>query len=257
MRKKLMGIALAIVAFLGLSSAVGATTVKFLNEKNGAVYKTISEVYNNPAATIRFSSPTKNGYTFDKWATDDQLVVLENNTVRITGTNCRYIPFTTIRICDYPEEAIVYGTWIPTEYTIEYDLDGGVEPNPANPTSYNAETQTVDITDPTKEGYTFTGWLNDGGENLGTNFSFVPEVPYGNKTFTATWEEIPADEDVVEPTDAVGGVEQKATKTENKTKAKATKNPKTGINATTDIALLIIGLISFIGLIIYNPKKSN
>lgn len=244
MRKKLMGIALAIVAFLGLSSAVGATTVNFLNEKGGQSVGIMRNVHNT-ALNITVSNPSKTGYMFIGWATDDTRVRLDNGTIRMS------------RMSPEPQNTTVYGTWIPTEYTIEYDLDGGVEPNPANPTSYNAETQTVDITDPTKEGYTFTGWLNDGGENLGTNFSFVPEVPYGNKTFTATWEEIPADEDVVEPTDAVGGVEQKATKTENKTKAKATKNPKTGINATTDIALLIIGLISFISLIIYNPKKSN
>lgn len=247
MRKKLMGIALAIVAFLSLGAVVSATTIRVLNEQNGSSLGTIYRVFRQPA-NIRFT-PAKDGYTFNGWATDDTGVVINGNrvnTTRVWGSGAWGIP-----TFEYPEEGTVYGTWIPTEYTIEYELDGGVDPG--NPTSYTAEDQTVDITDPTKEGYTFTGWLNDGGENLGTNFSFVPEVPYGNKTFTATWEEIPAEEETVAPTEAVGGVEQKETKAETAT----TKNPKTGINATTDIALLIIGLISFIGLIIYNPKKSN
>ena len=48
-------------------------------------------------------------------------------------------------------------------YTITYDLDGGVN-NPSNPSTYTNRTETFTLEDPTKDGYTFTGWTV--GKNL-------------------------------------------------------------------------------------------
>lgn len=49
------------------------------------------------------------------------------------------------------------------KYTITYDLDGGVN-NPSNPSTYTNRTETFTLEDPTKDGYTFTGWTV--GKNL-------------------------------------------------------------------------------------------
>ena len=65
----------------------------------------------------------------------------------------------------------------------------------------------------------------------------IEEGSTGDKFFTATWEKTPEE-------------------TSTETPKTATKNPKTGVSATRDIVLLIIGLISFAGLVIYNPKKT-
>lgn len=47
-------------------------------------------------------------------------------------------------------------------YTITYNLDGGTISN--NPTTYTLRNNNVSIQNPTKEGYTFLGWI--GGKNL-------------------------------------------------------------------------------------------
>ena len=49
------------------------------------------------------------------------------------------------------------------QYTITYDLDGGIN-NPSNPSTYTNRTETFTLEDPTKDGYTFTGWTV--GKNL-------------------------------------------------------------------------------------------
>ena len=43
------------------------------------------------------------------------------------------------------------------QYTITYDLDGGVN-NTNNPSTYTDKTETFTLEEPTKEGYTFVGW---------------------------------------------------------------------------------------------------
>ena len=45
-------------------------------------------------------------------------------------------------------------------YNITYNLDGGTN-SESNPVSYNRETDTITLKDPTKTGYTFTGWTTD------------------------------------------------------------------------------------------------
>ena len=88
--------------------------------------------------------------------------------------------------------------YMPISYTITYSLDGGTN-NSANPTSYNV-LYGVTFANPTKKGYTFTGWKMDGaivtGINPGATAQFADSTALyaglktrttGNKTVTATW----------------------------------------------------------------------
>ncbi len=72
------------------------------------------------------------------------------------------------------------------EYDITYDLDGGEQSDPANPSTYTVETDDFTLLAPSKEGHSFEGWT---GTDLG---EAVPEVTIakgslGNRSYTATW----------------------------------------------------------------------
>ena len=70
----------------------------------------------------------------------------------------------------------VYAKWDIINYNINYDLDGGVN-NPLNPLTYTIEDEVI-LLNPSKKGYTFTGWDNEGKIETGS---------IGNKSFTANF----------------------------------------------------------------------
>ena len=46
------------------------------------------------------------------------------------------------------EDIIVYAQWLPIEYTISYELNGGESPVPDNPAMYTVETDTIILKNP-------------------------------------------------------------------------------------------------------------
>ena len=68
-------------------------------------------------------------------------------------------------------------------YTITYNLNGGTS---TNPTSYNVETATFTLNNPTKEGYTFVGWTGSNGDVPQTEI-IIEKGSIGNRTYTANW----------------------------------------------------------------------
>lgn len=92
--------------------------------------------------------------------------------------------------------------YIPYDYTITYNLSGGTN-NKANPSTYTI-LYGVTFKNPTRTGYTFTGWYDEKGNkvtgiNEGCNATFsssedlyakLAKRTIGNKTLTARWEPI-------------------------------------------------------------------
>ena len=75
--------------------------------------------------------------------------------------------------------------WTANQYAITYDLAGGTVEG--NPSTYTIETKAFTLKNPTKSGYTFTGWSGTGltGENNLT--VTIPTGSTGNRTYTAHW----------------------------------------------------------------------
>ena len=101
---------------------------------------------------IKLSSPTKKGYTFTGWSNGGQI---EKGSVG---------------------DKTFTASWSIITYKITYELNGGSNVT-ANKTSYTVEDDVI-LSSPTKKGYTFTGWSNDGKIEKGS---------VGDKTFTASW----------------------------------------------------------------------
>ena len=76
--------------------------------------------------------------------------------------------------------------WTPINYTITYNLDGGTA---NNKTSYNIETATFTLSNPTKNGYVFVGWTGSNGTTPQKNVS-IAKGTTGNKSYTAIFEKI-------------------------------------------------------------------
>ena len=106
----------------------------------------------------------KAGYTFAGWYKDTSVY-----------------DFTTPVLDDFTLRA----AWTANSYAITYDLDGGTAEG--NPDTYTVETDTFTLKNPTRPGYTFTGWSGtglDGSDNLTVT---IEKGSTGERSYTAHW----------------------------------------------------------------------
>ena len=75
--------------------------------------------------------------------------------------------------------------WTVNQYTITYDLAGGTVED--NPNTYTIETGAFTLKNPTKSGYTFTGWSGTGLDGENNMTVTIPTGSTGNRTYTAHW----------------------------------------------------------------------
>ncbi len=135
---------------------VNQYTITFCDADGTTVLRTVKQDYGTTVDTTY--KPSRTGYTFAGWD--------------------KAIPATM------PAENItIIASWNIVKYNIVYILDAKndeyVETNHAdNPTTYTVE-DNIKLKDPTKVGYTFTGWSPTGEIAKGST---------GTQTFTATWE---------------------------------------------------------------------
>ena len=74
-------------------------------------------------------------------------------------------------------------------YNITYNLNGGTA---TNPTSYTVESDAITLTNPTKNGYNFTGWSGTGLSGEANMTVTVPKGSIGNRVYTAHYQDITA-----------------------------------------------------------------
>ena len=112
---------------------------------------------------------TRTGYTFKGWYYNENL----------TGSPVTAISNTETGNKEY------WAKWEINQYTITYDLAGGTAEG--NPGTYTIETGAFTLTNPTKSGYTFTGWSGTGLDGENNMTVTIPTGSTGNRTYTAHW----------------------------------------------------------------------
>lgn len=75
--------------------------------------------------------------------------------------------------------------WTVNQYTITYNLAGGTVEG--NPNTYTIETRAFTLKNPTKSGYTFTGWSGTGLDGENNMTVTIPTGSTGNRTYAAHW----------------------------------------------------------------------
>ena len=75
--------------------------------------------------------------------------------------------------------------WTVNQYTITYNLAGGTAEG--NPSTYTIETKAFTLKNPTKSGYTFTGWSGTGLDGENNMTVTIPTGSTGNRVYTAHW----------------------------------------------------------------------
>lgn len=128
----------------------------------------VSTNYNINTATMTLPTPNRSGYTFAGWYTNSSFTGSAVTSIAKGSTGNK----------------VFYAKWTPANYTISYNLNGGSVSG--NPTSYNIETATFTLKNPTKTGYTFTGWTGSNGSTAQTSVS-IAKGSTGNKSYTANW----------------------------------------------------------------------
>lgn len=109
--------------------------------------------------------PTRNGYALTGWYDD---------------AGSKFSASTPVTKNYY-----LIARWTPINYTISYNLNGGSVTG--NPTSYTVESNTITLKNPTREGYTFTGWSGTGLTDSSNMTVTIAKGSTGNRSYTANW----------------------------------------------------------------------
>jgi uncharacterized repeat protein (TIGR02543 family) len=138
-------------------------------DANGGAGTMVDQMIDN-SGTLTANTFTREGYTFDGWATAPNGAVVYTDGQEVTATSEDKGPVT------------LYAVWTPIAYTLSYELNGGTATNPATYTT--AETLTLNA--PTKADHTFIGWTGANGTVPQTSVTII-KGSTGEKTFTAHW----------------------------------------------------------------------
>ena len=158
------------------------------NGSTGSI--TTSERYKTE---IELSDPTREGYTFTGWNVTGERSTLKDSSTAVLINKVRMMS-TRLAEGNSGNKTLVMGieatkvtaTWNGKDYTLTIEPNGGSYSGNTNTQTKNVKYSTSEtIEDPTREGYTFTGWTvsSDKASLNGKTFNIGTE----DCTLTANW----------------------------------------------------------------------
>ena len=140
-----------------------------LNAGNGTINSGNVTSYTYGVGATLPTDVTRTGYTFKGWYDNENL----------TGSPVTAIGGTEMGNKEY------WAKWEINQYTITYDLAGGTVEG--NPDTYTVEMDTFTLKNPTRPGYTFTGWSGTGLDGENNMTVTIPKGSTGERRYTAHW----------------------------------------------------------------------
>lgn len=122
---------------------------------------------------------TKPGYTFGGW---------NYNTKPVSDTT----KYSDLAADDTVKEITLTAQWIPKQYKVNYDVNGGKPDNYSSETVKFEDVVPIPADAPTKDGYDFKGWMKDTTKIDGTGVTYdslVADDMVSEITLEAQWEE--------------------------------------------------------------------
>ncbi len=139
------------------------------NSQGGSSVANTSATYSSSAKVpMPASNPTRAGYTFAGWWTAASGGTQVTSSTALPTANATY-----------------HAHWSLNPYSITYELDGGSVSG--NPTTYNAETASFTLKNPTRTGYTFAGWSGTGLSGSANKTVTIAKGSTGDRAYTAHW----------------------------------------------------------------------
>ena len=140
-----------------MCAAKGSTFVSY--DLNGGTSPKTQETITTYAPIS--NTCTKDYYSFSKWDMTNFSIFVEPNS--------------------YEGKLHLKADFSIINYHISYNLNGGTN-NSSNPATYNYESSNINLYDPSKTGYQFTGWTCNG-----QSITSIPHHSSGDKNLTANW----------------------------------------------------------------------
>ena len=154
-------------------SGIPANTKSVLTQPDNPAF------YSPDSPAITLQNPSRTGYDFLGWSGTDLSGNTNNPVVIPTGSSGDRTYTATWRAIQYPlSYNYSYGITSPT---------GSVLTDPGNTTSYTIDTATFTLGNPSRTGYTFTGWSGTGLSGESNMSVQIPMGTTGARSHTAHW----------------------------------------------------------------------
>ena len=135
-------------------------TANDISLKAGFVPEYYSVRLMNEDGSVATTTMRKYGQTTDLMKFDAKSISDTHPYEDIVGWTDKYHNATITTIsAEGARDVELYPVFEPKKYSISYELNGGT--NDSNPDSYSWNTGVASFADPSRDGYTFTGWFSD------------------------------------------------------------------------------------------------
>ncbi len=158
--------------------------VKYIADKQGAIIGSDTEPVKDGDSPTGTQTPNP-GYELKNWTCNKNITLVDGTRI-IAGNPITEEQLRSVVVTE-PLEFISHYRRL--DYDIAYTLNGGTVAG-SNPATYNVESESFTLINPTREGYKFKGWTGTDLTEPTVNVT-VTKGSTGDRAYTAVWDKYP------------------------------------------------------------------